>query len=258
MHRSVDIGQVIGRAIAAYRAQAGLILPAALMLFVPLAVLEALLGGEDSVGLTVVFLAVSLVASFWFQGMVVEAVRDIQDGRRDTTFGELVRAPVPVLGSLIAAGLVAGVGVLVGLLLFIVPGLVLLTWWAVVVPVIVVERPGLGAAFARSRELVRGHGWQVFALLVVVLVMLVVTGTVIGAIAYVISDTSVGSAVGSLISNVLVVPFFSITVATLYFALRDAHGEAPVPALAERSYGPGAAFAPPQSPTPERPDIGLS
>jgi len=88
--------------------------------------------------------------------------------------------------------------------------------------------------------------------------MLVVASAVIGVIAYAISDSAAGSAVGSLVSNVLVVPFFSITVATLYFALRDAHGEAPVPALAERSYGPGGGFAPPQSPTPERPDIGLS
>jgi hypothetical protein len=257
LRRSLDIGEVISRAISAYGAQAGLILPAAFVVFLPVAVLEGVLGAEDSAGLTVLFLAVSVIASFWFQGMVVEAVRDIQDGRRDTTLGELLRAPAPVLGPLIAAGLLAGAGVLIGLLLFIVPGLVLLTWWAVVVPVVVVERPGLGAAFARSRELVRGHGWQVFAVLVVVLVMLVVAGTVVSVIALAISDSAVGSAVGSLVSNVLVVPFFSITVATLYFALRAARGEAPVPALAERSYGPGGGFAPPQSPTPERPDVGL-
>ena len=257
MHRSVDIGEVISRAVAAYGAQAGLILPAALALFIPLGVIEAV-AGEGGAGLTVLFIAVSLIATFWFQGMVVEAVRDIQDGRRDTTLGELFRAPTPVLGSLIAAGLLAGIGVMFGLVLFIIPGLILLTWWAVVVPVIVVERPGLGAAFSRSRELVRGHGWQVFALLVLLLVILVVTTGVIALAAFLISDTTVGSAVGSLISNVLVVPFFSITVATLYFALRDAHGEEPVPALAARSYGPGGGFAPPESPTPERPDIGLS
>ena len=144
MPRSIDIGQVINRAVGAYGAQAGLILPAALALFVPVALLEGLLGTDESAGLTIVFLAVSIIASFWFQGMVVEAVRDIQDGRRDMTLGELLRAPAPVLGTLIAAGLVAGIGVLIGLVLFIVPGLVLLTWWAVVVPVVVVERPGLG------------------------------------------------------------------------------------------------------------------
>src|SRR5215212_6065489 len=115
MERSIDIGQVINRAANAYGAQAGLILPAALLLFVPVALLEALLGSDQSAGLTIIFLAVSVIASFWFQGMVVEAVRDIQDGRRDMTLGELLRAPAPVLGTLIAAGLIAGIGVLIGL-----------------------------------------------------------------------------------------------------------------------------------------------
>ena len=34
-------------------------------------------------------------------------------------------------------------------------------------PVVVLEKPGVFAAFGRSRELVRGHGWPVFGTLVV-------------------------------------------------------------------------------------------
>jgi len=257
MHPTIDIGDVIGRAFAVYRAQAGLILPAAVLVFLPVAVLEGILqASEDSIGLALLSLAVSLVAGFWFQGMVVEAVRDIQDGRRDFTLGELVRAPAPVLGVLVAAGVLAGVGIVLGLVLFIVPGLLLLTWWAVVIPVVVVERPGLGPAFGRSRDLVRGNAWRVFGLLILLLVILGLASGVVALVFLAVSDTAVGAAAASLVSNVLVVPFFSITVATLYFALRAAHGEAPVPALAQRSYGPGG-FAPPQTPTPERPDVGL-
>jgi hypothetical protein len=257
VHRPVDIGEVIQRSISAFGAQAGLVIPAALIVFVPLAALEALVGADDSPGLGVLSFAASLIGGFWFQGMVVEAVRDIQDGRRDFTLGELFRAPAPVLGALILAGVLAVLGILLGFVLFIVPGLLLLTWWSVVIPVVVVERPGLGAAFGRSRELVRGHGWQVFGLLIVVLVMVILLSAVLAVIAYLLSDTATGSAIASLISNVTIVPFFSITMATLYFALRDAHGEAPVPALGERSYGPGGGFAPPQAPASERPDIGL-
>jgi len=257
MQRSVDIGQVISRATSAYGAQAGVVLPAALIVFGPVALLDALLGGERSGGSSALAFAVSLLAGAWFQAMVVEAVRDIQDGRRDLTLAELLRAPTPVLGPLVITGLLAFAGIAIGMVLFIVPGLLLLTWWAVIVPVVVVERPGIGPAFSRSRELVRGHAWQVFALLVVMLLILGVL-TLFVAIGVAIADSRVATALGSLVSEVLLVPFVSITVATLYFALREAHGEAPVPALAERSYGPGGGFAPPQSPTPERPDIGLS
>ena len=38
-------------------------------------------------------------------------------------------------------------------------------------PVIVIERAGPLAALGRSRQLIRGHGWTVFGLLVVLSVM---------------------------------------------------------------------------------------
>ena len=56
--------------------------------------------------------------------------------------------------------------------LVIAPGLYLITIWAVIVPVIVIERSGALAAFGRSRQLVRGRGLHVFATLVLVYVIL--------------------------------------------------------------------------------------
>ena len=44
-------------------------------------------------------------------------------------------------------------------------GLVLLTWWILIIPVIVLEGTRAGEAFSRSRELVRGHGWSVFGVI---------------------------------------------------------------------------------------------
>ena len=55
-------------------------------------------------------LLIGLVASTLFTGMVVELVADVQDGRRDATPGQLLRAATPVLGQLILVGVVAGVG----------------------------------------------------------------------------------------------------------------------------------------------------
>ena len=48
----------------------------------------------------------------------------------------------------------------------IVPGLILITIWAVVAPSIVVEDKGVFEAFGRSRELVRGNGWKVFVAII--------------------------------------------------------------------------------------------
>jgi len=188
--------------------------------------------------------------------MAVEAVRDIQDGRRDFTLAALLRSVTPVLGTLIVAGILAGVGVLVGLILLIVPGLVLLSWWAVLAPVIVVERAGVVAAFRRSRELVRGNGWRVFAVIVLFFLLQALVSGIIAGVFTVAWDTVVGSALASLVSSVLIAPLSAIASAILYLQLRQVHGESPVSAGAEPASAARPVFAPPVPPDPpERPPI---
>ena len=62
-----------------------------------------MLRDEGGILLALCATVVSLIGTYWFQGMVVEAVRDMQDGRRDFDLGELFRSVLPVLATLIAA-----------------------------------------------------------------------------------------------------------------------------------------------------------
>ena len=112
-------------------------------------------------------LAAGIIAAVAYQGLVVQAVRDIQDGVRDLSLGGLFRSVSKVLAPLLWTAILVGLGVFVGFLAVIVPGLVLLTWWAVAAPVVVCEVRTPTEAIRRSRALVRGHGWQVFSVLVV-------------------------------------------------------------------------------------------
>jgi hypothetical protein len=68
-------------------------------------------------------------------------------------------------GRLIAVDLLFGLGIAVGLVLFVVPGVVAFTWFALAGPLVELEGAGVRAAFARSRRLVRGHFWTVLAVL---------------------------------------------------------------------------------------------
>jgi hypothetical protein len=218
----LDVGAVIRRVFDIYVDQYSVLLPASAVVFVITGIVSALLVAAAS-GLALIALLLSLIAGTLFTGMVVELVSDVQDGRRDHSAGELLRAATPVLGQLILVGIVAGIGILIGFFLIIVPGLILLTIWSVAAPVVVLERPGVFAALSRSRELVRGNGWQVFGVIFVLFVLVIVVSSAIQ-----IGAESAGTGAGivaRVILGILTGPISGLAAAVLYFDLRAASGE---------------------------------
>lgn len=86
---------------------------------------------------------------------------------------------LPALGVYVLWGL--GVGL--GSVLLIVPGLILVTVWSVAMPAVAGENRGVFESFGRSRELTRGSRWQIFfTLLLVVIAMYAVIFVILGAI----------------------------------------------------------------------------
>src|ERR1700727_69240 len=187
----LDVGAVIRRVFEIYVDQAPVLLPASAVVFVISGVIASVLVSAGPGAALIAFL-ISFVAGALFTGMIVELVADVQDGRRDHSAGQLLKAIGPVLGQLVTVAVLAALGIGVGITLIVVPGLILLTIWAVVAPVVVLERPGVIASFGRSRELVRGNGWQTF------LVVRVALGVLIG-------------------------PLSALAAAVLYFELRRLH-----------------------------------
>ena len=93
---------------------------------------------------------VSVIAAFLVQAALVKAVQDVRDGRVNLNLGrDRVRgAAIPARGGV--ASILAGIGIAIGLALIIVPGLILLTFWSLIVPCIVI---GGGASSALRPEL---------------------------------------------------------------------------------------------------------
>jgi hypothetical protein len=232
MNQTLDAGAVIRSVFRIYVDQAPVLMPVAAAVFAVTGIVAAVLVAASPV-LALVGVLISLVAMMVFTGIVVELVSDVQDGRRDASVGQLLRAVRPVVGQLILVGIVAGAGIVVGFLLLIVPGLILITVWSVAAPVVVLERPpGLGA-LGRSRELVRGSGWQVFGVILVlgVLVNVLASAIELGAES---AGTGAGIVV-RVILGVLTAPLLALASSVLYFQLRgspapERAGTAPVDA----------------------------
>jgi MFS family permease len=247
MTERLDIGAVLSRVFQYYREQAAILLPAALIVFVPVTLIAGGIRSAASGILAVLAAqAIQLVGNAWFQATTVEAVRDIQDGRRDLNLGQLFGSAFQVVGPVIVVGLLLGLGVAVGFVLLLVPGLILLTIWSVAIPVTVLERPGILDAFGRSRQLVKGNGWNVFGvLLVLFLIQFVATLVLVGI--FVGIGSFVGAFIGSLIATVLFAPLSAIAATVLYLELlRIREGAAPP---AGPVSGPPAPVAPPPTET---------
>ncbi|HEX6153777.1 MAG TPA: hypothetical protein VFZ19_09680, partial [Solirubrobacterales bacterium] len=148
-----------------------------------------------------------------------------RDGRRDHSIGELMRSVAPVVGSLLGAGILAGLGVAAGFLLLVVPGLFLLTIWAVIAPVIVIERRGVFESFGRSRQLVRDNGWPVFGTVVTAFLITFVTAAIFTAIAVSISDEPILEVVLLTLASTITAPIPALVAAVLYFRLREIKGD---------------------------------
>ncbi|MFZ0090541.1 MAG: hypothetical protein WAL63_13590 [Solirubrobacteraceae bacterium] len=210
---TLDWRAVIARIWEIYRAHTAVLLGTALVLFAVQFVVLLLAPGA-SVAVTILFWALSIL----YQGMVVELVGDVEGGRRDHSVSDLLRSVEPVLLALMAVSALFVVGVAIGILFLIVPGLILLVMWAVVAPVTVLERPGVFAAFGRSRELVRGNGWAVFAVIVVVGLTVIVASLAAGLLAA--SLGSLGRALVQWAVTSAVAPVSALSASVLYFSLR--------------------------------------
>ena len=169
----IEPGRVIGEAFQTYRDHAGALLGGAVIVIGLAAVINGLFATTGSLALVAVGVLVSIVAGVLYAGYVVKLVQDVRDGRRDFSVGELFSAAAPYIGTLFLNGLLAGIAITIGFILIIVPGLILITIWSVIAPSIVVEDRGVIEAFGRSRELVRGNGWNVFGAIVLAFLIVI-------------------------------------------------------------------------------------
>lgn len=201
----------------------------AVVVFVVLAAVGILLSwllGWVGVVLSVVL---NVAGAFWLQGALIQAVSDVRDGRADMSVSETFNAVSSKLGTIVVTGILLGLAIALGLALFIIPGLFLMTIWIAVIPAIVLEDRGIGDSFGRSRQLVRGNGWNVFGVIVLTFLILIGVSIVIGIVLVPLAEW-VASLIQQFVSTTLVTPFV-VTVWTLvYYRLKGREATVAEPA----------------------------
>jgi hypothetical protein len=224
----MDIAGVLSEAWGIYRRHFArlFLIGAAVSLVLTLAtgIPSAILGtGGDWGFVYAVVSAVPVIVGYcWLQGALTHATVELRDGRADVALADLFAAVRPVLPALAGAGILAGLGIGVGLILFVVPGLYLLTRWSMLAPVVVLERARIGEAFTRSGQLVRGNGWSVFGLLMPLVFIGLVAAAVISTVLAAILPGVLGGLIGSTLTGAVVTPFVAIAMTLTYLRLHEA------------------------------------
>ena len=214
---------VLGETWKLYKAHAAHLLVIAFVIYLVAAVVAGLLSLAGGIIGALLGSIIEFFAAFLLQAALVKAVQDVRDGRADLSFGETVSAATPYIWAVAGASILAGIAITIGLILLIVPGLFLITIWAVIVPVIVIERSGALASFGRSHQLVRGHGWHVFGTLVLVFLILIVVDILLG-LAFSALPVLLRTGLSTVVSGTLIAPFLALVVTLIYYRLSGANG----------------------------------
>ena len=165
-------------------------------------------------------LAVSVSAAILMllglQWLTVVTIRTFVGGHTRAIPSEYyTRNIVPVLLNSLVGGLIYGVLMFVGSVLFVIPGIIAYVAFIFMIVYVAVEDKNFIAGFRDSWQLTRGHWLRLFGLLLVVVagiglisgVLTAMTSLVVGAIA--------GQAIGILLSGVVGLPFSLLILATL-------------------------------------------
>jgi hypothetical protein len=152
-----------------------------------------------------------LIASFY-----VHAVRDMDAGAGPVS-RDVVARGLRALPTVAAAQIIATIGIGIGFVFFVIPGVILLLRWAVVAQAAALESENWVDALKRSAQLTRGHYWHVLGLVLltgVIEVLLLDLGFSVAG-----SHVGVWQVVLGIVLETITRSVTALTLAVLYFDL---------------------------------------
>jgi hypothetical protein len=228
------VGGIARDIVAAYRAHWAFLVLTAMVVLLPQAIADAMLGDVEvdeihslrdvaTLAAIPLTLAVNLFGQAVYAGVTAAAVIDWRAGVPLPRLRTLLRS-LPI-GGLILLDVVLTAGIAVGLVLLVVPGLVFASYFGISPVLLKIERRGVLAALRRSARLVRGNFWRVSALIIGVIL---VTEAIVALINAPLHGLVV-STLTEVAADGVVQPIEGLAIALVAIRLLELHGEAPAP-----------------------------
>lgn len=236
----MSVGRVIQRALAAITLNPIVILGLALVIgAIPgialtyTAVQMGATAGAQTASFSALVLALfvstifGLLVSALVQGSLTRATIAANEGRK-ATFGESFAAATRVFLPLVGLSILFVLGMWVGLILLIIPGIIFILAASVAVPTLVVERNGVFAAFRRSGELTKGSRWKILGLLLLLGLTYWLLSILVGLVGLGMysaqnfgAEVPISNLVGSVIVSTIINMLWGTIQPSLYLELRQ-------------------------------------
>ena len=216
----IDANDVLKRAWQLYKRLFARSLVIGGLVFGTLHFIEAVGRSRHSAGLNLLSLVLVFAGTALVQGGLVEIVRGLHaDGDDDASVGEALRRAGGRVPKLVRVSLISSIFIGVGFVVFIVPGCILMTRWAVAVPVAMLEDGNARDALKRSQKMVEGNGWNVFKVLFAVGML-----TAIVTVPFVFVSANAGAFgwwIAVTISSMLTAPYAAHALTVVYYTLSE-------------------------------------
>jgi len=232
---------VYARIARIYRAWATRLFALAVVVFIPLGFVDALLEQVDTSSLDVTegfkvaallaalaaVTASSLFGEVFFSGAIAASLTHPED-EESPGFAHLARHIS--YGKLILVDILFVLMLVLGTFAFIVPGILVFVYLSLAGPVVELEKLGIVAGFKRSFQLVRGHFWMAAGVLIPVEIVGDGVNEALVEVAHsLLGHGLLSSWVGEAVGNIVTAPVVSVAIVVLTLDLihhRD--GNAPI------------------------------
>lgn len=185
--------------------------------------------GGDAAAFFAAFGLVTLLSGLAFVLSSAAALRAVTVAYLGGTpdWRESLRLALHRLGALVWLSILMSLGLTLGFVLCVVPGIWLAVGWSLAFVALVAEDLSGIRALRRSRNLVRGRWWATFGVLLIAFILNAVVDQIVAIplviISFVSEDSLIGfalSALANIISDVITTPFVAAVFVLVYFDLR--------------------------------------
>jgi len=227
--RAMSFAEIMDTGFRIVRQHFGLIIGIAAALYVPIAILGALVApepvpgsgpwasvGAGRVGFLIGLVLYAVVVSPIVSAAITFAIGEIYVGRSATVVQSL-RMGASMLLPIAGTSILVGIAVMIGLVLLVIPGVYLFLCFLLVWQVMVLERRYGFAAMGRSRELMRGSLLRGLGILLAGRIIVIV---VEGGTRFVVGHVPLLGPIGEGIANSAGAAYVAAVAVILYFDIR--------------------------------------